>query len=119
MLTLERRRERSIYNLSAKEEGEGVHGLRPNTKQHTGVGRPVVTGRPEAREGPDVRCLSDVRRFGSGGLQSDVRTGSDVRSLEVVGRPVLAGRPEPVASSSSLLLLCLHVHLPLLLLLAP
>ena len=63
----------------------GVHGLRPNTWQRTGVGRPGVTGRPEAREGPDVRCLLDVLRFSSGGLRSVVRSGSDVWASVVCG----------------------------------
>ena len=84
-------------------------GLGPNHYAQTGVGRPDAVRRPMAREGPDVRCLSDVRRFSSGGLRSDVRAsvvrgasedrsfgsgvevsvvrrGPDVRSLEVIGR---------------------------------
>ena len=93
--------------------------MRPNTNQHASVGRPGVTGRPEAREGPDVRCLSDVRNFGLGVLWSDVRAssvfrgapeirrfgsgagasvvrrGPDVRSLDVIGRLGFVSRPEP------------------------
>lgn len=78
-------------------------GCGPTHKQHTGVGHPGVTGRSEAREGPDVRCSSDFRRFGSGGLRSDVRSGSDIRGVcppEAFENPVIwlrcggAGRPE-------------------------
>ena len=87
MLTLARRNRRSIYSLSAKGGEVGVHGLWPNSWQRIDVGRLGVTGRPEAHEGPGIRCLSDVRRFGSGVLRSDVQSGSVVRSLEVVGRP--------------------------------
>ena len=40
---------------------EGVHGPRPNTLSTTGVGRPIVIGRPKAREGPDVQTLASHR----------------------------------------------------------
>ena len=46
-----------------------------------------------AREGPVVRYLSDVRRFGSVEVAPDFRGRSDVRTLECVGRPGLVGRP--------------------------
>ena len=69
-----------------------------------------------AREGPVVRCMSDIRRFGSGQVVSDVRSASVVRALESrrtsggsgrpwirlgssgAGRPGWAGRSVAVAS---------------------
>ena len=78
-------------------------GFGPTRNQHTGIGRSVATGRPETHEGPDVCCSLGVRRFGSGVLRSDVRSGSDVRGVgrsEVFGNPAFwlesgsAGRPE-------------------------
>ena len=57
-------------------------GFMPDLCTQTGTGRPV------AREGPVVRFMSDVRRFGSGQVMSDVRSASVVRALGVVGRPV-------------------------------
>ena len=82
MLPLARRNRKSIYSLSAKGVKWWVHGLRPNSWQHTGAGRPGVTGRLEAREGPDVGSLSDVYRFSSGGLRLNVRSGSDVWGVD-------------------------------------
>ena len=103
-------------------------GFGPTRNQHTCVGRLVATGRPEAREGPDVQCLSGVRRFGSDVLQSDVRSGSDVRrsseirrfgsgvvapvvrrgpvvrGLEFVGRPGFAGHLVPGSFEQSFFL---------------
>ena len=65
-------------------------GFGPTRNQHTGIGRPVVTGRPEVHEGLDVRCSSGVHRFCSDVLWSDVQSGTDVWG---VGRPVVFGNP--------------------------
>ena len=46
-----------------------------------------------AREGPVVRYLSDVRRFGSDEVAADFRVRPDVQTLECVRRPGLVGRP--------------------------
>ena len=62
-------------------------GLGPEHYAQTSVGRPV------AREGPVVRYLSDVRRFGSDEVAPDFWGRSDVRTLECVGRPGLVGCP--------------------------
>ena len=114
MLTLIRRRRRSIYSLSGQK---GKWASAQHAGGHTGVGRPTVTSCPRARGGPDVRCLSGVRCFGSGQDLSVVwsgsvvrrspffrcfgsgvvvpvvRWGSVVRTLGGVGRPVGVSRP--------------------------
>ena len=73
-------------------------GLGPDLCAQTGAGRPTGTRRPVAREGPVVRYLSDVRRFGSVEVAPDFRRRSGIRSLECVGRAVLVGRPAAIAS---------------------
>ena len=49
-------------------------GLGPDLCAQTGAGRPTGTGRPAAREGPVVRYLSDVWRFGSVEVAPDLKT---------------------------------------------
>ena len=118
MLSLARRWESSIYSHSANGgSSEGVQKASARGYHHSGVGCPEDVGRPELRDGPDIRRLSDFHRFGSGGEVSDVwwlrssvnfllraqlpdvRRASVVRGLGVVGRPGWADHPWHVALS--------------------
>ena len=72
-------------------------GLGPRLCAHTGVRRLVGVGRPEAKDGPDVRKTSDFRKYRSVAVAPVVRWRSVVRGLECVGHPVLARRPAAVA----------------------
>ena len=90
-------------------------GIAPSHCAQIGIGRPEGYRRPEAREGPVVRCMSDVRRFSSGQVVSNVWSALVVQALERgrtsggsgrpwirlgssgCGRPGWAGRPVAVA----------------------
>ena len=87
----------SIYSLSHEGvSGRGIQGQRP-AAAHTGVGRSVGVGCPEAWDGPDVRNTSDFRKFCSVTVAPVVRSVSVVRALGLVGRPAFVGRPATVA----------------------
>ena len=72
-------------------------GLKTDLCAQTGAGCLVGVGRPEARDGPDVRKSSDFRKYHYVAVASVVRWCLVVRGLGCVGRPVLAGRPVAVA----------------------
>ena len=81
MLTLTRRRWRSIYSLGPRRGKWGIHGPWPDTLHSDRRCHPV------AREGLVIRYLSDVRCFGLVEVAPDIQRRSDIRSLECVGRP--------------------------------
>ena len=68
-------------------------GLKTDLCAQTGAGCLVGVGRPEARDGPDVRKSSDFRNYRSVVVAPVVRWRSVVRGLGGVGRPVSVGRP--------------------------